>query len=385
MRSLAILGSTGSIGTQALDVVRHNPERFRVVGLGAGSSHELLVGQVREFMPPLVAIADEDAAVELKDKLGSLREVDTLSGPEAMETLARESEADMVLNAMVGAVGLSPSLATLQSGKILALANKESLVVGGELILDLVKGEPDRLVPVDSEHSALAQCLRGERRDDLRRVIITASGGPFRGWTRGELSRASVKEALAHPTWNMGPKITIDSATLMNKGLEVIEAHYLFGLDYNKIDVVVHPESLIHGVAEFADGSMIAQMAAADLRLPIQLALGFPDRLWAGIRGLDLAALGRLSFEALDREAFPAVDLAYRAGRLGGTYPASLNASNEVAVMAFLRGKIRLVQIPEVVAAVLDEHIPAAVVAAVMLARADRWARIWAAEIIESL
>jgi len=385
MRSLAILGSTGSIGTQALDVVRHNPERFRVVGLGAGSSHELLVGQVREFMPPLVAIADEDAAVELKDKLGSLREVDILSGPEAMETLARESEADMVLNAMVGAVGLSPSLATLQSGKILALANKESLVVGGELILDLVKGEPDRLVPVDSEHSALAQCLRGERRDDLRRVIITASGGPFRGWTRGELSRASVKEALAHPTWNMGPKITIDSATLMNKGLEVIEAHYLFGLDYNKIDVVVHPESLIHGVAEFADGSMIAQMAAADMRLPIQLALGFPDRLWAGIRGLDLAALGRLSFEALDREAFPAVDLAYRAGRLGGTYPASLNASNEVAVMAFLRGKIRLVQIPEVVAAVLDEHIPAAVVSEVTLARADRWARTRAAEIIESL
>ena len=220
--------------------------------------------------------------------------------------------------------------------------------MGGELILDLVKGEPDRLVPVDSEHSALAQCLRGERRDDLRRVIITASGGPFRGWTRGELSRASVKEALAHPTWNMGPKITIDSATLMNKGLEVIEAHYLFGLDYNKIDVVVHPESLIHGVAEFADGSMIAQMAAADMRLPIQLALGFPDRLWAGIRGLDLA-------------------------------------SNEVAVMAFLRGKIRLVQIPEVVAAVLDEHIPAAVVSEVTLARADRWARTRAAEIIESL
>jgi 1-deoxy-D-xylulose-5-phosphate reductoisomerase len=385
MRSLAILGSTGSIGTQALDVVRRNPERFRVVGLGAGSSHELLVGQIREFMPPLAAIADEDAAIELKSKLGSLREVDILSGPEAMETLARESEADMVLNAMVGAVGLSPSLAALQSGKMLALANKESLVVGGELILDLVKGEPDRLVPVDSEHSALAQCLRGERRDDLRRVIITASGGPFRGWTREELSRASVKEALAHPTWNMGPKITIDSATLMNKGLEVIEAHYLFGLDYNVIDVVVHPESVIHGVAEFADGSMIAQLAAADMRLPIQLALGFPDRLAAGIRGLDLAALAQLSFEELDRQAFPAVDLAYRAGRLGGTYPAALNASNEVAVMAFLHAKIRLVQIPEVVAAVLDEHTTAAVVSEVTLARADRWARARAAEIIESL
>jgi 1-deoxy-D-xylulose-5-phosphate reductoisomerase len=385
MRSVAILGSTGSIGTQALDVVRRNPDRFRVVGLGAGSSHELLVGQVREFMPPLVAIADEEAAEELKAKLGSLREVDILSGPQAMETLARESESDMVLNAMVGAVGLAPSLATLQSGKMLALANKESLVVGGELIMDLVKGEPDRLVPVDSEHSALAQCLRGERRDDLRRVVITASGGPFRGWTREELSRASVKEALAHPTWSMGPKITIDSATLMNKGLEVIEAHYLFGLDYNLIDVVVHPESIVHGIAEFADGSLIAQLASHDMRLPIQLALAFPDRLSTGIKSLNLAKLGGLSFEELDREAFPAVGLAYRAGGLGATYPAALNAANEVAVMAFLGGKIRLVQIPAVVGAVLDDHTPAAVVSEVTLARADRWARGRAAEIIESL
>jgi 1-deoxy-D-xylulose-5-phosphate reductoisomerase len=385
MRSVAILGSTGSIGTQALDVVRRNPNRFRVVGLGAGSSHELLFGQVREFMPPLVAIADEEAAEELKAKLGSLRDVEILSGPQAMETLARESEADMVLNAMVGAVGLAPSLATLQSGKMLALANKESLVIGGELIMDLVKGEPDRLVPVDSEHSALAQCLRGERRDDLKRVIITASGGPFRGWTREELSRASVKEALAHPTWSMGPKITIDSATLMNKGLEVIEAHYLFGLDYHLIDVVVHPESIIHGIAEFADGSLIAQLAAHDMRLPIQLALAFPDRLATGIKTLDLAKLGGLSFEELDREAFPAVGLAYRAGRLGATHPAVLNASNEVAVMAFLGGKIRLVQIAEVVAAVLDDHTPAAVVSEVSLARADRWARGRAAEIVESL
>jgi 1-deoxy-D-xylulose-5-phosphate reductoisomerase len=251
--------------------------------------------------------------------------------------------------------------------------------------MDLVKGEPDRLIPVDSEHSALAQCLRGERRDDLKRVIITASGGPFRGWTRDELARASVKEALAHPTWNMGPKITIDSATLMNKGLEVVEAHYLFGLDYNLIDVVVHPESIVHGIAEFADGSIMAQLASHDMRLPIQLALAFPDRLATGIKRLDLAQLGRLSFEELDREAFPAVALAYRAGRLGATYPAALSASNEVAVEAFLRGTIRLVQIPEVVAAVLDEHTPAAVVSEVTLGRADRWARARASEIIESL
>src|SRR6266508_2250517 len=385
MRSLAILGSTGSIGTQALDVVRRNPDRFRVLGLGAGSSHELLVGQVREFMPPVVAIADEEAASRLTATLGGIRGVEILSGPGAMETLARDSDADMVLNAVVGAVGLAPSLAALQSGKMLALANKESLVVGGELIMDLVKGEPDRLVPVDSEHSALAQCLRGERRDDLHRVVITASGGPFRGWTRAELAKASVKEALAHPTWNMGPKITIDSATLMNKGLEVIEAHYLFDLDYRSIDVVVHPESIIHGMAEFTDGSVIAQLATHDMRLPIQLALAYPDRFGSGIRPLDLAKLGRLTFEQLDREAFPAVDLAYRAGRLGLTYPAALNASNEVAVTAFLEGKIRLVQIPGVVAAVLDDHTPAKVVSEVALGRADRWARSRAAEIIESL
>jgi 1-deoxy-D-xylulose-5-phosphate reductoisomerase len=385
MRTIAILGSTGSIGTQALEVVRRNTDRFRVIGLGAGTSHALLVGQVREFVPPLVAIADEHAAEELKRSLGSLRGVEVLSGPEAMETLAREAEADMVLNAMVGSVGLRPSLAALQSGKMLALANKESLVVGGELIMDLVKGEPDRLIPVDSEHSALAQCLRGERLDDLRRVIVTASGGPFRGWTRDELARASVKEALAHPTWSMGPKITIDSATLMNKGLEIIEAHYLFGLDYDRIDVVVHPESLIHGIAEFADGSMIAQMAVPDMRLPIQLALGYPDRLGAGVAGLDLAAVGRLSFEPLDREAFPAVDLAYRAGALGATYPAALNAANEVAVMAFLEGKIRLIHIPEVVSAVLDEHEAPKVVSEVALERADRWARIRASEVIEAL
>ena len=385
MRTICILGSTGSIGTQALEVIRRNHDRLRVVGLAAGSSHDLLVGQIREFMPPLVAIADHQAAHELKAKLGPVRGVEILSGADAAESLVRASDADMVLNALVGANGLSPSLATLQSGKMLALANKESLVVGGELIMDLVKGEPDRLVPVDSEHSALAQCLRGERREDLKRVLITASGGPFRGWSRAELAKASVKEALAHPTWNMGRKITIDSATLMNKGLEVIEAHYLFDLDYGSIDVVVHPESIIHGMAEFADGSVIAQLAMPDMRLPIQLALNYPDRLGTGIGGVDLAKLGQLTFDQLDREAFPSVDLAYRAGRMGATYPAVLNAANEIAVHAFLGARIRLVQIPEVVAACLDEHQAAPVVSEVSLARADTWARGRATEIIESL
>jgi 1-deoxy-D-xylulose-5-phosphate reductoisomerase len=382
MRRLVILGSTGSVGTQALDVVRRNPDRFQVVGLAAAQNHELLVGQIREFMPPQVAVSEEAAAGELQRALEGIRSPEILAGPESAERLARDSDADMVLNAMVGAVGLAPTLATLQSGKMLALANKESLIVGGELVMDLVKGEPDRLVPVDSEHAALAQCLRGERREDLRRVLITASGGPFRGWTRDELARASVKEALAHPTWQMGPKITIDSATLMNKGLEVIEAHYLFGLDYGQIEVVVHPESVIHGVAEFRDGSMVAQLSAPDMRLPIQLGLGYPDRLGAGIASLDLALLGSLTFEPVDRDAFPSLDLAYRAGRLGGTYPAVLNAANEVAVMAFLEGKVALTGVPEMVGAVLDEHEPATVVSVVTLERADGWARRRAAELL---
>jgi len=382
MRRLVILGSTGSIGTQALDVVRRNPDRFQVVGLAAAQNHELLVGQIREFMPPQVAVSDEAAAGELRGALVGIRSPEILAGPEAAELLARDSESDMVLNAMVGAVGLAPTLATLQSGKMLALANKESLIVGGELVMDLVKGEPDRLVPVDSEHAALAQCLRGERRDDLRRVLITASGGPFRGWTRDELARASVKEALAHPTWQMGPKITIDSATLMNKGLEVIEAHYLFGLEYGQIDVVVHPESVIHGVAEFRDGSMVAQLSAPDMRLPIQLGLAYPDRLGTGIAPLDLAQLGSLTFEPVARDAFPSLDLAYRAGRLSGTYPAVLNAANEVAVMAFLDGRLPLTGIPEIVSVALDEHEPATVVSVVTLERADGWARRRAAELV---
>ena len=384
MRSLVILGSTGSVGTQALDVVRHNPDRFKVVGLSAGTNQELLVGQIREFLPPHVAIADEEAAADLREKIAGIKGVELHVGPEAAEVLARDVESDMVLNALVGSAGLAPTLATLQAGKMLALANKESLVVGGDLVVDLVKGEPERLVPVDSEHAALALCLRGERRDDLKRVILTGSGGPFRGWTRAELGRASVKEALAHPVWQMGPKITIDSATLMNKGLEVIEAHYLFGLEYSKIHVVIHPQGIVHALAEFRDGSMRAEFAVPDMRLPIQLALAWPERLPTGIGPVPLAE-GTLSFEPVDREAFPAIDLAYRVGELGLTFPAVMSAANEVAVMAFLEGKIPLTRIIEVVTAVVDEHeAPSTVVSVVNLERADAWARRRTAEIIEA-
>jgi 1-deoxy-D-xylulose-5-phosphate reductoisomerase len=384
MRSLVILGSTGSIGTQALDVVRRNPDRFRVVGLSAGGANqELLAGQVREFLPPLVAIADETAVAEVRERLGPVRGVEIIGGPGSAEQVARDSDADLVVNALVGSAGLGPTLATLQSGKTLALANKESLVVGGELVLDLIKGEPERLLPVDSEHAALAMALRGERREDLKRVVITGSGGPFRGWTRSELAKASVKEALQHPVWSMGPKITIDSATLMNKGLEVIEAHYLFDLDYSQIHVLVHPEGLIHAIAEFRDGSMRAEMAVADMRLPIQLALAWPERLPTGVAPAPLTDRP-LTFEPVDREAFPAVDLAYRVGGLGLTFPAVMNAANEVAVMAFLEGKIPLTRIVEIVQTAVDEHEPSGVLSIVQIERADAWARQRAAEIAET-
>ena len=383
MRSVTILGSTGSVGTQALDVIRRHPERFKAVGLSAGGANlELLAGQIREFLPPVVAIADETAADDVRRKLGPMPGIDILDGPDAAERLAAETEADMVLNALVGSAGLAPTLAVLQSGKTLALANKESLVVGGELVTDLIKGEPERLLPVDSEHAALAMAMRGERREDVKRVVLTGSGGPFRGWTRNELSRASVKEALQHPVWSMGPKITIDSATLMNKGLEVIEAHYLFDLEYSSIHVLIHPEGVVHAMAEFRDGSLRAEMATPDMRLPIQLALGWPDRLPTGVEPVPLTERP-LTFEPVDREAFPAVDLAYRVGGLGSTFPAVMNAANEVAVMAFLEGKIPLTRIVELVQTLVDEHDPASVVSIVSIERADAWARQRAAEIVE--
>ncbi|MBA3764146.1 MAG: 1-deoxy-D-xylulose-5-phosphate reductoisomerase, partial [Actinobacteria bacterium] len=301
MRSVAILGSTGSVGTQALDVVRRHPDRFKVVGLSAaGANLELLAGQIREFLPPFVAIADESAAGNVKQKLGAVPGVEIIEGLDASERLADEIEADTVLNALVGSAGLAPTLAVLRSGKTLALANKESLVVGGELVTDLIKGEPERLLPVDSEHAALAMAMRGERREDIKRVVLTGSGGPFRGWTRNELARASVKEALQHPVWSMGPKITIDSATLMNKGLEVIEAHYLFDLEYSSIHVLIHPEGIVHAMAEFRDGSLRAEMASPDMRLPIQLALAWPERLATGVEPVPLTERP-LTFEPVDR------------------------------------------------------------------------------------
>jgi 1-deoxy-D-xylulose-5-phosphate reductoisomerase len=387
MRSVTILGSTGSIGTQALDVVRRNPERFKVVGLSAaGTNQELLVGQIREFLPPLVAIADEAAAQEVRDRLGdTARRVELLVGPQAGEQLTADTEADTILNGLVGSKGLGPTLVALQSGKTVALANKESLVVGGDLVMDLIKGEPERLLPVDSEHAALALALRGERREDLKRVVITGSGGPFRGWSATELSRASMKEALQHPVWSMGPKITIDSATLMNKGLEVIEAHHLFGTPYDRIDVVVHPQSIVHAVVSLCDGASLAHLGHPDMRVPIAYALHHPDRVDVPVPTLDLAAVGALTFEPPDLEAFPCLRLAREAAEAGGTGPCVLNAANEVAVHAFLNRRMGFMGIPAVIEQTL-EHVGAMRVHAFdSLYAADGEARAVAGELVGAL
>ena len=381
MKRLAVLGSTGSIGEQTLAVVEAFPERFRVTALGAGRNVEKLAAQVRQFAPELVAVADAEAARALRERLAGVR-VEIAVGPSGLEAVAR-APADLVVSGLVGAVGLAPTLAAVAAGRDVALANKEVLVMAGALVVREVRRRGVALLPVDSEHSAIFQALAGQRREDVARLVLTASGGPFRTWPAERIARATPEQALAHPNWEMGPKITIDSATLMNKGLEVIEAHYLFGLEYSEIDIVVHPESIVHGIAEYRDGSMVAQMAVPDMRLPIQLALGFPERLPRGIQPLDLAAMGQLTFEELDREAFPTIDLAYRVGRGGATFPAVLNAANEVAVWAFLDGKIPLTGIAGVVEQVVDQHEPASVVSVVSLERADTWARQRAAEIIE--
>lgn len=362
MKRISILGSTGSIGTQALDVVRKHPDRFRIVALVAGSNGERLAEQADEFGPDLAVLASGEGGR-------------FATGDDAVAEAAAHPDADVVLNALVGSRGLLPTLAALDAGKAVALANKESLIAGGELVMDRVRESPERLLPVDSEHSALFQCLAGNRLEDVRRVIITASGGPFRGRRRDEIAGATVEQALAHPTWRMGRKITIDSATLMNKGLEAIEAHHLFRLPMDRVEVVVHPQSIVHGIVEFRDGSCLAQAARPDMRLPIQIALAWPERLDDGAEPIEWASLGSLDFEPVDGDAFPAVGLAFEAARRGGTYPCVLNAANEEAVGAFLDGRIRLLDVPRIVEEVLSAHRPAGGLTLEAVLGAERWAR----------
>jgi 1-deoxy-D-xylulose-5-phosphate reductoisomerase len=376
VRDVVLLGSTGSVGRQAVEVVRDRPGRWRVSGLAAeGTRVEALADQAAALGVRIVAVAREQAEEPLRRALADRGAggVDVLTGPDAATRLAG-SGADVVLNGMTGAIGLRPTLAALDAGSLLALANKESLIIGGPLVSAAAR--PGQIVPVDSEHSALAQCLRAGRAEEVRRLVLTASGGPFRGRSRAELLDVTPEQALAHPTWAMGPVITTNSATLVNKGLEVIEAHLLFGVGFDAIEVVVHPQSVVHSMVEFTDGSTIAQCSPPDMRLPIALALGWPERVPEAAPGCDWTASASWTFEPLDDEAFPAVALARRVGAAGGTYPGVYNAANEACVEAFLAGRIGFLDIVDTVAAVVDEHDGGTGRPGLVdVLRADAWAR----------
>lgn len=348
---VSIAGSSGSIGTQTLDVVRAEPDRFRVVGLGVSSSVEALIAQAIEFRPEFVAVADPTRRAEVAAALPFTTVVDSMAD--------LTESADVVVNAVVGFAGLPVTLRTLATGKRLALANKESLIAAGPVVQPLRATPGAEIVPVDSEHCAVHQCLRATVREgvEVSRIVLTASGGPFRGRTLDDLSSVTVEQALAHPTWSMGPKITIDSSTLMNKGLEVIEAHELFGVDYDRIEVVVHPQSVVHSMVEFTDGCTMAQLSLPDMRLPIGYALAHPERIGTPYGRIDWTELSRLDFAEPDRHTFRCLDLAYRAGRTGGSLPAFLSAANEVAVESFLAGGLCWPDIAAVIEASLDEHV----------------------------
>jgi 1-deoxy-D-xylulose-5-phosphate reductoisomerase len=380
MRRLLILGATGSVGTQALEIVERSRE-FEVVGLSAERSWEPLVEAARHHGVERMALADPAAGARAAD---AWTHGEVLSGSEGLVRLVTESRADLVLNALVGAAGLGPTVATLGEGIDLALANKESLVVGGELVTALAEATGAQIIPVDSEHSALYQLIGAEPPGTVERLVLTASGGPFRGRTRAELQSVSVEEALAHPTWEMGGKITIDSATLMNKGLELIEAHHLFGVPYGQIDVVVHPQSIVHSLIQLCDGATLAHLGYPDMRVPISYALHHPDRADVPVPQLDLVALGQLTFEAVDTEAFPCLRLAREAAREGGTSPCVLNAANEVAVHAFLDGQLGFMGIPTVIEATLEQLGSNRVHSFESLYEADREARRVAAEAVQA-
>lgn len=386
---MAIAGSTGSIGAQTIDVVRAEPDRFEVVALAAWSSVDRLVEQARELRPALVVVADPSSAEGLPERLPPGTELQVGLAP-----LARlGAVADVCVNAVVGFAGLQLTVAVIEAGKRLALANKESLIAGGPVVRDrLNRPSAGHVVPVDSEHCAVHQCLQAHRAGDgsqlgdrVSRLVITASGGPFRGRTQEELAEVTVEQALAHPTWSMGAKITVDSSTLMNKGLEVIEAHELFGLDYDRIDVVVHPQSIVHSMVEYTDGMTIAQLSQPDMRGPIGYALTWPDRMTTPFGRLDWTETARLDFEPPDRVVFPCLDLAYEAGRAGETAPAALSAANEVAVQAFLDGELRWLQIADVLKAVLDRHDGAVADSVDAVVAADRRARKAASQEIERI
>ncbi len=375
MKRIAILGSTGSIGRSALQVVEQFPDRLQVVALAAGRNIDLLAEQIHRFRPRLAAVFDLQLAKDLTSRLQPGIEVEVVAGSQGYQQVASCAEAEMILSSMVGAAGLIPTLSAIRAGKDVALANKETLVMAGALVMGEVRRSQVELLPVDSEHNAIFQAMEGHRREDLKRILLTASGGPFLNMPKEQLESVTPTQALAHPNWTMGPKISIDSATLMNKGLEVIEAKWLFDVPVEKIDVHVHPQSIVHSMVEYVDGSVIAQMGIPDMRIPIAYALAYPERLELGLPRLDFFTVQTLTFQEPDLNRFPCLKLAFAACKAGGTMPAVLNAANEVAVQAFLDNRIPFSGIPRLVNQAMEEHAldPAAELEAIL--EADAWAR----------
>ena len=357
VKAISILGSTGSIGTQTLDIVNQYPDQFRIVGLAAGSNVKLLAQQVRRFRPEIVAIRQQEKFSELKEAMASCDYQPLLVAGEAgVAEVARYGDAESVVTGIVGCAGLLPTIAAIEAGKNIALANKETLIAGGPVVLPLVEKYGVKLLPADSEHSAIFQCLQGVPAGGLRKILLTASGGAFRDWPVEKLAQVRVQDALKHPNWSMGRKITVDSATLMNKGLEVIEAHFLFGMDYDRIEIVIHPQSIIHSLIELQDTSVLAQLGWPDMRLPLLYALSWPERFHTDWERLDLVKAGSLTFKEPDRQKYPCMGLADAAGRAGGSMSAVLNAANEQAVALFLEEKIRFLDIPRLIELVCDRH-----------------------------
>jgi 1-deoxy-D-xylulose-5-phosphate reductoisomerase len=381
MKKLGILGSTGSIGVSTLEIVAAHLDRFQVVSLTAGSNLELLKRQIEAFAPRLVAVATEELARELADMLPAERP-EILCGVEGLIAAATAAEVDMVVAAIVGAAGLVPTAAAIKAGKDVALANKETLVTAGRLIMEMVAEQGVRLYPVDSEHSAVFQSLQGHRDGDVRRIILTASGGPFLNWPLEKLAQVTVADALNHPNWSMGKKITIDSATMMNKGLEVIEARWLFDIPAERIAVNIHPQSIIHSMVEYVDGCVMAQLGVPDMKAPIAYALTYPERVPTGVKPLDLTELSGLSFFNPDHTRFPALKLAYRALESGESMPAVMNAANEVAVEAFLAGRIGFAEIAAVIERTMERHQPHTFATIEDVLHADRWGREKARDIL---
>ena len=352
MKTFSILGSTGSIGTQTLDIVKQYPDKFKVTGLTANSNIELLKKQIEEFKPEAVAVMQKEKA----DLLEGTVDIPVYAGMDGLIKIAALENADTIINSLVGSVGVLPTIKAIKNKKNIALANKETLVTAGEIVMKEVKDNDVNLMPIDSEHSAIFQCLNGENIDELNKIIITCSGGAFKNHTKEQLENATAKDALKHPTWNMGAKITIDSATLMNKGFEVIEAHWLYNTPYEKIEVVIHPQSIIHSLVEFNDKSVIAQLGLPDMKIPIQYALTYPKRFETNLKNLNLAEVKELSFKKPNLESFPCLKYAYEAGEMQGTMPAVLNAANEIAVQYFLQDKIKFLDIPRLIKKMMDEH-----------------------------